>query len=107
MTVEKSALSAAPPSPPKPPTEDPSLPPAIVETPGPGFAPTATARPRAPISGGLGTGSGVVISDIFYNGTKGSAVISTAAHTPAKCRIYKGHNINKEELAWAFPSPAT
>ena len=41
----------------------------------------------------------------YVHGTKGSAVISTAAHTPAKCRIYKGYNIAKQELAWAFPQP--
>jgi predicted dehydrogenase len=41
----------------------------------------------------------------FAHGTKGSAVISTAAHTPAKCRIYKGYNETKDNLAWAFPQP--
>jgi predicted dehydrogenase len=41
----------------------------------------------------------------YAHGTKGSAVISTWMHTPAKCRIYKGHNFVKEELAWAFPPP--
>ena len=38
-------------------------------------------------------------------GTKGSAVISTNMHTPAKCRIYKGHNFVKSDLVWAFPQP--
>ncbi len=28
----------------------------------------------------------------YAHGTKGLAVISTASHTPAKCRIYDGHN---------------
>jgi predicted dehydrogenase len=41
----------------------------------------------------------------YAHGTKGSAVISTAAHSPAKCRIYKGHKIDKETPAWAFPQP--
>lgn len=41
----------------------------------------------------------------YAHGTKGSAVISTYMHTPAKCRIYKGHNIVKSDLAWAFPQP--
>ena len=41
----------------------------------------------------------------YADGTKGSAVISTNMHTPAKCRIYKGHNIARQELAWAFPQP--
>ena len=57
----------------QPPTEDPSLPPAIVDTPEPGVTP-ATPRPVAPQSGGQGTSSGAVqITDIFYNGTKGSS----------------------------------
>jgi predicted dehydrogenase len=41
----------------------------------------------------------------YAHGTKGSAVISTFMHTPAKCRIYRGHNFVKNELAWAFPQP--
>jgi predicted dehydrogenase len=41
----------------------------------------------------------------YAHGTKGSAVISTYMHTPAKCRIYRGHNFVKNELAWAFPQP--
>lgn len=41
----------------------------------------------------------------YAHGTKGAAVISTAAHSPAKCRIYNGHKMTKENLAWAFPQP--
>jgi predicted dehydrogenase len=41
----------------------------------------------------------------YAHGTKGSAVISTASHTPAKCRIYKGQKMTKENLTWAFPQP--
>ena len=41
----------------------------------------------------------------YAHGTKGSAVISTNMHTPAKCRIYKGQNFVKDDLAWAFPQP--
>lgn len=42
----------------------------------------------------------------FAHGTKGSAVISTASHSPAKCRIYKTQRIgNKDDLVWAFPPP--
>ncbi len=41
----------------------------------------------------------------YAHGTKGAAVISTAAHSPAKCRIYNGHNMTKKNLAWAFPQP--
>lgn len=42
----------------------------------------------------------------YAHGSKGSAVISTSAHTPAKCRIYSGQNFNKRsELVWEFPQP--
>ncbi len=41
----------------------------------------------------------------FAHGSKGSAIISTAAHSPAKCRIYSGHNMTKEDLVWGFPQP--
>jgi hypothetical protein len=39
----------------------------------------------------------------YAHGTKGSAVISTSSHTPAKCRIYKGQNFTSKDLAWRFP----
>jgi len=39
----------------------------------------------------------------YAHGTKGSAVISTAGHLPAKCRIYTGHNFTKKDLAWSYP----
>jgi len=39
----------------------------------------------------------------YAHGTKGSAVISTTAHTPARCRIYKGQNMkNNKEITWRF-----
>jgi predicted dehydrogenase len=41
----------------------------------------------------------------YAHGTKGFAVISTAAHSPAKCRIYKGQKIATKDFAWAFPQP--
>lgn len=41
----------------------------------------------------------------YAHGTKGSAVISSRAHTPAKSRIYSGHNFSKQNLTWAFPGP--
>jgi predicted dehydrogenase len=41
----------------------------------------------------------------YAHGTKGSAVISTNMHTPAKCRIYKGQDFMKGNLLWAFPQP--
>ncbi|NUQ64293.1 MAG: Gfo/Idh/MocA family oxidoreductase, partial [Pirellulales bacterium] len=39
------------------------------------------------------------------HGSKGSGIISTSAHTPAKCRIYKGQRTANEDLVWAFPQP--
>jgi predicted dehydrogenase len=41
----------------------------------------------------------------YAHGSKGTAVISTASHTPAKCRIYKGQAMTKENLVWAYPQP--
>ncbi len=41
----------------------------------------------------------------YAHGTKGSAIISTAAHTPGKCRIFRGHNITRADMLWAFPQP--
>ncbi|QDV48762.1 Gfo/Idh/MocA family protein [Gimesia fumaroli] len=41
----------------------------------------------------------------FAHGTKGLAVISTSAHHPAKSRIYKGYNEDKDNLLWAYPQP--
>jgi predicted dehydrogenase len=41
----------------------------------------------------------------YAHGSKGSAVISTHMHTPAKCLIYKGQDFAKGNLVWAFPQP--
>jgi len=41
----------------------------------------------------------------YAHGSKGSAVISTSSHTPAKCRIYKGQKVSKKDLAWSYPQP--
>jgi len=41
----------------------------------------------------------------YAHGSKGIAVVSTASHTPAKPRIYQGHNIDKSKLVWEFPQP--
>jgi predicted dehydrogenase len=38
----------------------------------------------------------------YAHGSKGSAVISTAGHTPARCRLYKGQNFVKNDLVWQF-----
>ncbi|HID78415.1 MAG TPA: Gfo/Idh/MocA family oxidoreductase [Planctomycetaceae bacterium] len=41
----------------------------------------------------------------YAHGTKGTAIISTAAHTPGKVRTFKGHHFTKDELIWAYPQP--
>ncbi len=38
----------------------------------------------------------------YAHGTKGSAVISTSSHFPARSRIYKSQKFVKEDLAWQF-----
>ena len=38
----------------------------------------------------------------YAHGTKGLAVISTASHSPARSRIYDGHNEDKSRLQWKF-----
>lgn len=41
----------------------------------------------------------------YANGTKGSAVISTFMHTPAKCRIYSDWKIDESSPTWEYPQP--
>lgn len=41
----------------------------------------------------------------YAHGTKGLGVISSAGHSPAKCRIYKGQSEDPANLQWAFPQP--
>ncbi len=41
----------------------------------------------------------------YAHGSKGSAVISTASHSPAKCRIYNSQLMEPKNLAWSFPQP--
>jgi predicted dehydrogenase len=45
----------------------------------------------------------------YAHGTKGTAVISSASHTPAKCRIYSGQTFDDSQMTWSFgrkePSP--
>ncbi|MFO0817082.1 MAG: Gfo/Idh/MocA family oxidoreductase [Pirellulales bacterium] len=41
----------------------------------------------------------------YAHGSKGLGVISSASHSPAKCRIFKGQKISKDEQLWAFPPP--
>jgi predicted dehydrogenase len=39
----------------------------------------------------------------YAHGSKGSAVISTSGHFPAKSRIYKGQTIARKDLLWHYP----
>lgn len=41
----------------------------------------------------------------YAHGSKGSAVISTSGHSPAKCRIYKGQKVTRKDLVWSAPQP--
>lgn len=41
----------------------------------------------------------------YVQGSKGMAVIMTASHVPAKCRIFKGQKIKSEDLVWAASQP--
>jgi len=41
----------------------------------------------------------------YVHGTKGSAIVSTSAHTPGRVRLFRGQNLRREDLLWAFPQP--
>lgn len=41
----------------------------------------------------------------YAHGSKGTAVISTASHTPAKSRIFTDQAMKTENMTWAFPQP--
>ncbi len=41
----------------------------------------------------------------YVHGTKGSAIVSTSAHTPGKVRTFKDQNFSKDALIWKFPQP--
>ncbi len=41
----------------------------------------------------------------YVHGTTGSAIVSTAAHTPGKVRTFKGQNLTRANMTWAFPQP--
>jgi predicted dehydrogenase len=41
----------------------------------------------------------------FAHGTKGSAVISSSGHAPARSRIYKGHVMSRKNLTWSAAQP--
>jgi predicted dehydrogenase len=40
----------------------------------------------------------------YAHGTKGSALISSAGHTPARCKIYKNQNLTAKNISWRFGS---
>jgi predicted dehydrogenase len=41
----------------------------------------------------------------YAQGSKGSAIVSSNAHTPGRVRTFKGHNLTREHQLWAFPQP--
>ena len=41
----------------------------------------------------------------YAHGTKGSAVISSNSHSPARSRIYKGQKFVRNDIVWAYPPP--
>jgi predicted dehydrogenase len=40
----------------------------------------------------------------YAHGTRGSAIISTSSHTPARCRTYRGQNFTTDEQTWRYPN---
>ena len=41
----------------------------------------------------------------YAHGAKGSAIISTSAHTPGRVRLFKDQTYDKASEIWAFPQP--
>ncbi len=41
----------------------------------------------------------------YAHGTKGTAIISTAAHTPGKVRTFSDQTFDKSKMIWAYPQP--
>ncbi len=41
----------------------------------------------------------------YVHGTRGSAIVSTAGHSPANPRIYEGHVMKKKHITWKYPEP--
>ena len=39
----------------------------------------------------------------YVHGTKGSAIVSTSSHFPARSRIFKNQNMTKENQVWEYP----
>jgi predicted dehydrogenase len=36
----------------------------------------------------------------YAHGTRGSAIISSSGHTPARCRMFRGHNMVNSDVVW-------
>lgn len=41
----------------------------------------------------------------FVHGTKGMGIVSSSSHAPGRVRTFKGHNMKRENMLWAFPQP--
>jgi len=41
----------------------------------------------------------------YVHGTKGSAIVSSAGHSPAKSKIFKGQNFKSEDVVWSAAQP--
>jgi predicted dehydrogenase len=41
----------------------------------------------------------------YGHGTKGSAIISTASHSPGRVRLFKSQHFTRADMSWAFPQP--
>jgi predicted dehydrogenase len=41
----------------------------------------------------------------YAQGSKGSAIITTASHCPGRCRTFKGQNVTSADMTWHFPQP--
>ena len=41
----------------------------------------------------------------YVHGSKGSAIVSTSGHVPAKSRIFKGQQMTRQNQTWAYPQP--
>ncbi len=68
---------------------------------------SSTPSPTAPScswKGGTSTAAHQEFAS-YAHGSKGSAVISSNSHSPARCRIYKGQKFTRGDVVWAFPQP--
>lgn len=41
----------------------------------------------------------------IVHGSKGSAIVSSAGHTPGKVRTFKGQRQHRRDVVWAYPQP--